>query len=186
VSANLDLVRSIYAAWERGDFTSVAWADPAIELVFTDGPSPGAWTGLAGMAEGWRSWLSAWDEWRSEPDEFRELDDAQVLVLDHVRGRGKASGLDLGRMGAKGAQLYDLRDGKVTRIVVYFDRERARAPTSGSVRRLAPRDRVAEPRPRALDVCALGTWRLELDRLPRGPAQRPARPTKRRPAKKRR
>jgi hypothetical protein len=50
-----------------------------------------------------------------------------VLVLDHVRGRGKASGLDLGRMGAKGAQLYDLRDGKVTRIVVYFDRERALA-----------------------------------------------------------
>jgi ketosteroid isomerase-like protein len=125
MSANLDLVRSIYAAWELGDFSSTEWADPQIEFVMADGPVPGTWTGVAGMAEGWRAWLSAWDEWRTEPDEFRELNDAQVLVLDHVRGRGKTSGLELGKMGAKGAQVYDVRGGKVTRIVVYFDRDHA-------------------------------------------------------------
>jgi hypothetical protein len=48
-SANLDLVRSILAAHERGDYGSVEWAHPEIEWVLADGLTPGCWTGLAGM-----------------------------------------------------------------------------------------------------------------------------------------
>ena len=56
-SANLDLVRSIYAAWARGDFGSAEWADPEMEYEYADGPSPGAWKGIGGMAEGFRDFL---------------------------------------------------------------------------------------------------------------------------------
>ena len=126
-SENLDLVRSIYADWERGDFSSAEWADPEIEYVFTDGPAPGTWTGLARMAEASRDWVSAWRDWHAEAEEYRELDDERVLVLTRRFGRGKTSGLEIGRIQSKGASVWHVRDGKVTRLVIYWDRDHALA-----------------------------------------------------------
>jgi hypothetical protein len=93
MSANLDLVRSIYADWERGDFRSTEWADPEIEYIAADGPSPGRWEGLAGMAKGWRDFMDAWEDVRAEAEEYREIDGERVLVLIRQHGRGKLSGL---------------------------------------------------------------------------------------------
>jgi ketosteroid isomerase-like protein len=126
-SKNLDLVRSIYADWERGDYSSIDWADPGIEFVVADGPSPGTWTGVTAMTEAARHLLSAWDEWRGEPEQYRELDDGRVLVLTQFSGRGKRSGVELEQIRSKGASLWAIRDGKVTRQAMYFDRERALA-----------------------------------------------------------
>jgi ketosteroid isomerase-like protein len=85
----LDLVRSFYAAWERGDFSSVDWAHPDIEFAIADRLSPASWTGLAGMADGWRDFLIGWADFRAEPEEYRELDHERVLVLTRNTGRGK-------------------------------------------------------------------------------------------------
>jgi len=124
-SENLDLVRSIYADWERGDHSSAEWADPEIEYVHVDGPDPGRWNGLGGMTEGFRVWLRAWEDVRIDADEYREPDDKHVLVLHHFTGRGKTSGMELAQMQAAGAWLFHIRGGKVTRMVHYFDRDRA-------------------------------------------------------------
>jgi hypothetical protein len=87
VSANLDLVRSIYADRERGDFSDVRWADPEIEITIADGPAPGTWMGLAGAAESMREFLGAWEKVRFRADKYRELDGGRVLVLDQAGAR---------------------------------------------------------------------------------------------------
>ena len=124
-SSNLDLVRSILADCERGDFHSTKWAEPEVEYVIADGPAPGRWTGLADMEEGARQYLRGWAELRALADAYRELDDERVLVLTRRSGRGKASGLELERLGTRGATIFHVRDGKVTRHVMYYDRDRA-------------------------------------------------------------
>jgi ketosteroid isomerase-like protein len=126
-SVNVDVVLSIYAAWEQGDYGSTEWADPDIEWVRADGPDPGSWTGVVGLATAWRDFLSAWEDYRIEVEAYRELGRDRVLVLTKRSGRGKTSGLDIGREAARGATVWHLRDGKVTRQVTYWDRDHALA-----------------------------------------------------------
>jgi ketosteroid isomerase-like protein len=128
VSENLDLVRSIYADWERGDFERADWADPEIELVMIDGPDPGSWSGRSAMAQAWGSRLAAYEDYHTRADSYRVLDDESVLVLNHYGGRAKASGLDVDEMqNARGAAVFHFRGGCVVRLVVYFDPARALA-----------------------------------------------------------
>ncbi|HEY4450715.1 MAG TPA: nuclear transport factor 2 family protein [Solirubrobacteraceae bacterium] len=132
-SANLDLVRSIYADWERGDFSASDWADPDIEHADADGPLGGQAGDLDRIGYGLRQFLDEWEDFRLEADELREIDEHRVLALDHRSGRGKTSGLELGTMRTEGARLFHIRNGKITRIIVYFDRPRFRRSRPRSV-----------------------------------------------------
>jgi ketosteroid isomerase-like protein len=122
-SANLDLVRSIFKEWERGDFSWPESADPEMEFVVADGPEPGSRTGLAARpwAEGF---LNVWDSLRFEANEYRELDDGRVLVFYRIRGRGKGSGVEVDQSRAG---LFHIDRGKVARVVFYWDPDRALA-----------------------------------------------------------
>jgi hypothetical protein len=60
-----------------------------------------------------------------------------VLVLHRFSGRGKTSGLEVEQTRTKGASLFHVRDGKVTRLISYAIREEALAdlglpPETGS------------------------------------------------------
>lgn len=127
VSANLELVRSIYAAWERRDYVWVEWADPAIDFAVADGPSPGHWTGLAGMWKGWQEILEPWEDWRVDQLEYRELDAELVLVFVRLGGRGKTSGLEVADLTREAANLFRIRDGRVRSLTLYWDRDRVLA-----------------------------------------------------------
>ena len=125
-TANSDLVRSIYADWECGEFGRVEWAHPDIEYTDVDGLSPGSVTGLKAMAARWRDFMTDWDDFRAEAEEYRELDDERVLVFHRFSGRGKTSGVEVGPTGSKGACLFHVLNGKVAKLLLYSLRERAR------------------------------------------------------------
>lgn len=118
-SSNLELVRSIYADWERGDFRSSAWADADIEFSSAGGPDPGRWSGVVAMSETNRDFLGAWRDWHIEAEDFLVLDDERVLVLTRRAGRGRRSGLEISEPAAN---LFHIRNGKVTRLIFFWDR----------------------------------------------------------------
>jgi ketosteroid isomerase-like protein len=124
MSENLNLVRSIFADWERGDFSHGEWADAQIGFIFADGPTPGRWHGIPGGAEVIHTIFKDFEDYRVEAEEYRELDRERVLVLTRAVGRGKLSGAPVSN---RSAEVFEIHNGKVTSVVVYTHRDRALA-----------------------------------------------------------
>lgn len=127
MSENLNLVRSIYAEWEQGDFGHVEWASPDVEYTGVDGLTPGTSRGIQAMGAAWREFVADWSDFCAEAEGYRELDDERVLVLHRFSGRGRTSGVEVGPTGAKGACLFYVADGQVTKLLLYSVRDRALA-----------------------------------------------------------
>ena len=123
-SANLDLVRSIYADWERGDFSKVEWADPELSFVFADGPLPGEWRGVGVAVTIWSNFLATMNDYRAEIEALRDTEDGRVLVLVRGHGRGRSSGAPV---EDRSANVFEIRSGKVAKLTVYANRANALA-----------------------------------------------------------
>ncbi len=120
---NVELVRSIYEAWEAGDFSRTTdWAHTEIECVSFGGPVSGGYTGAAAIENGWRAMLEILDDAQPEAQEYRDVDEERVLVLGRLHGREKDTGADVEQFRAN---LFRIREGKVVRLIFYWDRGRA-------------------------------------------------------------
>ncbi len=129
MSENVDVVRSIYAARGRGDFRGeVEWLHPDIEVLVIGGPDPGGLSGVTALASAWRDFLDSWEDFRIDLQEIRVLDEERVLALIRRTGRGRVSGMEIEDLaGSEGADVLLIRDGKVVRLVIYWERDRALA-----------------------------------------------------------
>jgi ketosteroid isomerase-like protein len=117
-SANLELVRSIYAAWERGDFTATAYAfDSQVEFARIGGPDfafadvLGEWRGLDEMRTALLAWMRSWEDIRVQAERVIDLGD-RVLVLSRQSGRGKRSSVPL---DIEYGDIFTIRNGKIVR-----------------------------------------------------------------------
>jgi hypothetical protein len=116
-----------------------------IEFEIADGPAPGRWSGVAGMIDAYREVMNAWEGYSAKVEEYRELDGERVLVLQRLSGRGKTSGIELGEIQPNAAGVFYVHDGKVSRITLYYDRERAFSDL-GLTQESAAAERLAKER----------------------------------------
>jgi hypothetical protein len=119
---NVDLVRTIHAAWEQRYCSDAQWADSEIEFVSVGGTRPGTWHKPGPMLTWWGWFRVPWEYVDMELEECREVDDEHVLALVQVSGRHKREGLLPSR---RAAALFSIRRRRVTRFVFYWDRTRA-------------------------------------------------------------
>ena len=123
---NVELVRSGFEAFNRGDVTGVlALLHPDVEVhSVAEVGEEGTYHGHQGFLDWTAIWLDAWDDFKIEVEEIEEVDDENVLIHARQRGRGKGSGLEVEQ---NGIYLFTMREGLATRLHLYADRESALA-----------------------------------------------------------
>ena len=116
---NVELVRSIFVPWERGDFARALdyYADD-VELVVPDDAllESGTFKGRDAVGRWFGNWFRALQpSYHFDLEEARDLGDVVLVVAKHC-GRGRTSGAEV---RARMAYLYAVRDGKIARIDLY-------------------------------------------------------------------
>jgi ketosteroid isomerase-like protein len=121
---NVEVIRDIVAAMNEGDFER-ALAHHSADVVFEApaGIRGGTFRGREAVSEWFTDWLRIFD-WKVHADirEIAEVGDDGVLAVFVLRGRGRASGVDVEMTNA---YLYRLREGTITRMDGYLSREEA-------------------------------------------------------------
>jgi ketosteroid isomerase-like protein len=116
---NVELVRRVFDSINRGD------VDAALEAAADDiqadwsnavGPLKGVYRGKQQVRKLWTSFVEAFDELRWDPEEIIEVDDSRVIAVNHVRMRGRESGVEV---DAVGAQLWTISEGKGRSLKLY-------------------------------------------------------------------
>jgi ketosteroid isomerase-like protein len=117
---NVEIVRSSIDSINERDLDRV---DEAVHEDFeadwsnSIGPHGGvAYQGREQARELFESFLEAWEEFRWEPEEIIEVDETRVIVVNHIRMRGRGSGVEV---DATGAQLWTISGGKVRSLKIY-------------------------------------------------------------------
>jgi ketosteroid isomerase-like protein len=113
---NVELVRRTIDLWNALEVDqTLEWLADDFEMDWSNsiGPLKGIYRGRKGVLQLWRSFLDVWDAVHWDPEEIIEVDDTRVVLVNHVRMRGRGSGVNV---DATGVQLWTIEAGKAQRI----------------------------------------------------------------------
>jgi ketosteroid isomerase-like protein len=122
---NVELVQHVYSGWQRGDFAEGRnLFDPEIvfESVMPDSNERIVAHGLQGIEAFMREFLTQWRDYRMFGEDFRQVGTETVLVEGHQSGIGRRSGV---AVESPTFSVWTLRNGKVIRLIIEFDRRKA-------------------------------------------------------------
>ena len=120
---NVELVQRVYEGWARGDFSATDAFDPEIDFEMVDWPHQTRVRGVQDMSTTWRATLAAFDDFRAVPLEYVDCG-SNVLVINQIEASGKESGAEV---SAETATVWTVANGRVVRMALYWDTDRARA-----------------------------------------------------------
>ena len=124
---NSETVQKVFAAFNRGDVeAALETAQPDFEMDWSNsiGPLKGVYSGREELLEFWQRFIDAWEEWNWDAEEVIELDEDRLVVVNHLRLRGRGSGA---RVDATGAQLWTFRDGLSESVKLFQSKQEALA-----------------------------------------------------------
>jgi hypothetical protein len=95
--------------------------DPDAQIVFQPRVDDQTYSGIDGLIEGWREWLSAWSKYEAHTEDFVDAGD-HVVMLVRLKGETRHDGVALEQPAAV---VYSLDGGKVVRVTFHLDRRLA-------------------------------------------------------------
>ena len=123
---NVETVRGVYDAWQRGDFERAL--EPFHEDVEWFGPPDISRAGGGGVARGHEGvsrsvgrWMGAWVDLRFELRELIDFGD-EVMAEGWQQGRGRGSGVEVSE---EIFSVWTLRAGKIVRQRMFRDKAQA-------------------------------------------------------------
>ena len=119
--ANVEIVKRVIDGFNERDVDAILQCvNPDLEwfpaIAVTLGGD--ALRGREGIESYVREITDTWREYRVVAQDFRVTGNEQVLVLSRVEARGAGSG---GLVDEPMGQIYDLHDGKISRVRTYLD-----------------------------------------------------------------
>jgi ketosteroid isomerase-like protein len=123
-SRNAAIARSFIDAFNRVDVdAALADADPDIVLKeWVEAPGARTYHGFEGVRTAISNWFESWEWMQVEIKDIADVGDDRVLLTVYQQAKGAGSGIEV---DLTTFNVYRFRDGKVTGIELYIERDAA-------------------------------------------------------------